>query len=457
MSRGIAQFVLLGFMGAVMIAATWVLTFKLTPDERKPRILRWLLTWSGKGLAAPLLLWALMNVGLSFDLQPFLPDIQIAKNNALDWVPEFLGALGIGLFVVGSYWAAATLSWVLIEVVQGIEGAARKDFRGLCLTCGLGLLLPAGLIFLLGGWIVMGFSLTLVLGTIAAYAPASIEPRKLPPMYARAVARMKFGKYQEAEWEIIRQLEKSENDFDGWMMLAELYASHFNDLPEAERTILEICDQPKSTPTQLSVALQRLADWQLKMAQDPEAARRALQMIIHRLPGTHLARMAQLRINQLPISQQDLRERQKVNAIPLPALGDHFEDDVAPEDTGGARQSHVDEANACVERLRQDPNNLAARERLARLLAEHLGNARQGIEQAMLLLNLPEQPDAKRAEWLSLIAAWYLRYLQDEATGRRQLERLVRDFPHTPQALAARRRLELLDRQSKSADSSPSR
>ena len=43
---------------------------------------------------------------------------------------------------------------------------------------------------------------------------------------------------------------------------------------------------------------------------------------------------------------------------------------------------------------------------IARILAEHLGKAEQGIEQLTLLLNLPEQPDAKRAEWLGLVAAW---------------------------------------------------
>src|SRR5436853_4352969 len=98
-------------------------------------------------------------------------------------------------------------------------------------------------------------------GPMAGYAAAVLHRRQTPPMYARAIARIKFGKYTEAEWEIIRELEKAENDFEGWMMLAELYANQFTDLAEAERTILEICDQPKLSPSQLSVALHKLADW----------------------------------------------------------------------------------------------------------------------------------------------------------------------------------------------------
>jgi len=265
----------------------------------------------------------------------------------------------------------------------------------------------------------------------------------MPPMYARAVARMKFGKYSEAEWEIIHELEKCEDDFQGWMMLAELYGNHFNDLVEAEQTILEICDQPKTTASQLSVALHRLADWHLK-AGDPEPARRALQMISDRLPHTHLARMAQLRLSQLPATAEELREQRHAKPIPLPALGDSLDAGPEPAPTPAEQAEAAAQANACVEALRQDPNQAAARERLARLLAERLGQPDAGIEQMRLLLNLPGQPDAKRAEWLGCIAAWNLKFCHDPDTGRKNLERLIEEFPTSPQALAARRRLQLM-------------
>ena len=80
-------------------------------------------------------------------------------------------------------------------------------------------------------------------------------------------------------------------------------------------------------------------------------------------------------------------------------------------------------------------------EKLARLLAEHLHEAEQGIEQVLLLLDMPDQQEAKRAEWLSLAAAWNLKHRHDQKAARGFLERLVRDFPNTPQAMAARRRL----------------
>jgi hypothetical protein len=263
-------------------------------------------------------------------------------------------------------------------------------------------------------------------------------------MYARAMARIKFGKYAEAEWEIIHELEKCEDDFDGWMMMAELYANHFHDVAEAEQTILEICDHPNTTPSQLSVALHRLAEWHVKITGDPEAARRALQMICDRLPGSHLARMAQLRMNQLPATAAELREQRSARPIPLPT----------PSETPFRKQARAagldleqarDLANAYIEKLEREPNNVLTREKLAHLQAEKLSQARQAIEQMTFLIEMPGQEDAKKAEWLSLVASWQIKNLANAAIGRKTLERLIREFPGTPQAHAARRQLQLLE------------
>ena len=219
----------------------------------------------------------------------------------------------------------------------------------------------------------------------------------------------------------------------------------FPRLGEAEQTVLEICDQPKTTTSQFSVALHRLADWHLKMGEDPEAARRALQMICDRLRGTHLAHMAQLRINHLPANAEELREQHSARPIPLPALGDSLDEAAAPASSELDYGQAVEMATGCVERLKQDPNNIPAREKLARLFSERLDKAELGIEQLTQLLNLPDQPDAKRAEWLSLTAAWHIKYRNDLDNGRKVLERVIREFPESPQAFAARRRIRGID------------
>jgi hypothetical protein len=445
MSQAIATFFALLFLGIVFVAIPWVMTFRLTPEAKRGRMFRWLLEWSIKGLVVPVALWAIINVGLSWYLPPFMPEVQAAKNSGGSWVPELLRVAATGLFIISSYWSALTLGWLLTSAARGADEASRKEFKSLCLTCFLGLSIPVGLIVVLGGLSAAGFAGTLFLAPIAACGRNILQPRKMPPMYARAIARIKFGKYTEAEWEIIRELENWEDDFEGWMMLAELYANHFHDLVEAERTVLDLCNQPKLTPSQLSVALHRLADWQLKLGQDPEAAKRALQIIPDRLKGTHLAHMAKLRIDQLPSSAAELREQQTARPIPLPALGDQLDTPAAPPIMTQDQATKL--ANSYVEKLKENPNNIYAREKLARTLAEQLDQALLGIEQITLLLDMPDRSDAERAEWLGLIAAWHIKYCQDVDNGRKFLERLVQEFPNSPQAFAARRRLELLDRE----------
>jgi hypothetical protein len=321
MAPAVVLFLLLLTLSGGLVAATWVMAFRLaSPSPGSPTPSSWLLSWSFKGLFAPLALWSLMNVGFSWALQPFMPQIQSAQNSGAGWFGEFLLVVAAGMFVVSSYWTALTLGWVLARAAAGLADEPLVDLKALCRTCLLGMLFPALIILLVGGWTALGLAAAVILAPMAGCAPGVLHKKKTPPMYARAIARVKFGKYAEAEWEIIRELEKCEDDFEGWMMLAELYAERFQDLTEAEQTVLGLCDQPGLPPSQLAVALHRLADWQLKLKGDPDAARRALQMICDRLPGTHLARMAQLRGNRLPGTAEEYREQQSAKPIPLPAF-----------------------------------------------------------------------------------------------------------------------------------------
>jgi hypothetical protein len=256
---------------------------------------------------------------------------------------------------------------------------------------------------------------------------------------------MHFNKYEDAEIAVIEELEKCEDDFNGWMLLAELYAVHFHDLPEAERTIRETCDNPSTTDSERAVALHKLADWHLKLAGDPTSARRDLEEICLLMPDTHLARMARARINQLP----EWIQQQKGKTYHLPALRSDFDD--APDEGRDAGPSPEDVARArrLSEQLHKDPNDAGDREELARLLAEKLKKADAGLEQLELLLTMPDQPGAKTAEWLALMASWQLRFKRDEALARKTLERLVRQFPQSSQAFAAQRRLNLMDWEAK--------
>lgn len=424
------------------------LAIPLASEEEQVQETKRLAVWLAKGLLLPLAVWTVMNLGVAWSLPPFIPAIQAAKNAGTGWVPVLCYFLAAGFFLISSSWSVTTLGWRLGVAWIATREEARAQFKELCATCLLFLFLPAAGLIWFGGWPLAPLAVGLIVGTVAGFAPPIVHSKRKPPMYSRAIARMKFGKYSDAEWEIISELEKAEDDFEGWMMLADLYANHFHDLKEAERTVLEICTRPETTGPQLSIALHRLADWNLKLTGDLEGARFALGLISERLPGSHLAHMAQLRIAQLPETLDELRQRKGSRAVVrLPALGDSLDTEPPAPISRAERAKAADLANACVERLNEDPNNVPAREKLARLFAERLNKAELGIEQLNLLLDLPEEPDLRRAEWLSLIAAWNLKYLQDPGAARTVLERLANEFPNTPQALAARRRLQLMNAQ----------
>lgn len=432
-------------LSGAIAGSAGVAACRLAPEKERPAFELWMWKWGIKGLGVPLALWAVFNIGFSWSLPALMPDIQAAQNSGRPWFPAYIRFFSNGALVASTYWAAVTLAWVLYKAGQRTKGQARKDLTGLYLSSGIVMVIIAGLILLVWHWAGMGLAVVAILGPVAAYAPEIINPRKLPPIYARAVAKMKFGKYSEAEWEIIKQLEDYEDDFQGWMMLAGLYAEQFDDLAEAERTILDLCDQPTLNDSQRAVALNRLADWHLKLKDDPEGARRALLMIRKRMPGSHMAHMAQVRMAQLPATLQELRETRTPKPVPLPALGDTLDEHKMPSES--ERKQAAASANACTARLKQDPNHVPSRERLARLLAEQLGKPEQGIRQLELLLDMPDQPESSRVEWLSLIGAWQFKYRHDQPAGRAVLERLVKEYPETVQAMAARRRIELMDRE----------
>ncbi|MGC3958184.1 MAG: hypothetical protein QM813_09670 [Verrucomicrobiota bacterium] len=429
-------------VGACIYVAGWGV-WKCAPADGHVAALRAEWPWLVKGLFVPFVLWVVMNLGISDELQPFMPIIQAVQNAGKPWFAVFLRVAMGGLLIISSCWAATTLIWLLLRAYRGLEADLKFEFRATCFTSAFLMGIPAAVLLYLGGWTLLGLVVVLLCAPMISYGAPILHRPKRRPMYSRAVARMKLGNYSEAEQEILRQLEKAEDDFDGWMLLAELHATRFKELAEAEKIILDLCVHPDTTPGQTSVALQKLADWQITLAADPEAAARTLQLICDRLPGTHLAAMAAARKAQLP-SNQAYHELRHPKPIPVPVLPSIMN----PESSLHADKLKLDDAleqvNELSEKLTKNPDNISDRERLARLLAEPLGKPELAIEQLSLLLELHNQPGVKRVEWMTLIAGWQLQLQQDEAAAGATLAQIITEFPNTPHAFTAQRRLSLM-------------
>ncbi len=401
------------------------------------------LLWTTKGLTVPIIFWILINSGLAPGIPILLPEIALAKYRGGNWVRLLVQSSAPILLIVSSYWAAITFGWLQAIVAARTQDRGKFKVHAIFWSA---LLLPvASLVYYLVGPAGLGLALLVWLVPGVHSTLPLARTRKTRPSYSRAIASLKFGKYKDAESRVIQELETCQEDFDGWLMLAELYAHHFNDLPEAERTIRELCAQPTITGFQISLAFHRLADWHLKLAADPASARKALTEICDRLPNTHLARMARVRLEQLPGTRQELLEQRKPKTVRLPALRDDLDETAArliPE-TNPLQARTL--AHQCVEKLRQNPDDVAAREKFAILLAERLGEAALGLEQLDLLLAMPDQTEQKSAEWLALAAGWQIRYRQNTDAARQRLRRLIQLYPQTPQAFAAQRRLSLME------------
>lgn len=418
--------------------------------------------WLAQGLGGPMLVWTFFNCGLF--VSPLIPSIAQA-HAAGNWAGAFFRGTAAALFIVASWWAAVTLGWVAWRVVENSEEKISVlPTAGVWLACALPI---AGIIVIASGSAGLGFALALCMGA-SAHGMLLFRQPKVGPSYSRALAKIAFDKFNDAEWEIIKQLEEQGNDFDGWMLLAELYATHFKDLPSAERTICELCDDPGTTPPQISIALNRLADWYLKLDGNPDNARWALDQICTRLPDTHMARMAQARMAQLPATREEWSQQRKGKTIRLKVQPDPGVtlapqtnlDEGAVESSMGSpctvklapRSAPIDTKDAAMgeamrlkDVLTNNPDDMEARVKFARVLAEALGKADAAIEQLELLARMPAAAEAQRQEWLALQADWHLKLRQDQVQGRLALERIAREFPQSHAAFEAQRRLYVLE------------
>jgi len=435
---------LLSIFMAVSFAAGIYTYWQQIDDTKEGRINY--ISWAIRGMGGPALVWMIFNANLLPKSPSFFPTLDRAKPFS-NWLSLYLGIAGLGIFIIATYWAAVTGAHLLVLIRRETE--KKSDFNGMFNFWAL-IFLPLTVISVYcAGWAFLGAICSLWFIAAIHFTIPIAHPFVAPPSYTKAIVKIFAGKYEDAETEVISELEKHENDFDGWLMLADLYATHFGDLPAADRTVHEMCQDPNVTVSQISVALNRLADWYLKIGQDPESARRSLEEICRRLPNTHLEHMARLRLKSIPRSKQDLLDQEKVHTVKMPTLIKISEstNDVhaesLPPDLAAAQ------ANQYTEKLKRNPNDIPSREALAKLLAEQLGKVDLALEQMELLLDMPQKTEKQAAAWLNLMAVWQMRFHHDAKAAQKLWERLLEDYPNTVDAFTAQRRLAFLKQEIK--------
>ncbi len=283
----------------------------------------------------------------------------------------------------------------------------------------------------------------LVANPIASLYDGGTDPPDPHPAYSVSLARQKQGRYLESVAEIRKQLERFPTDVEGQLLLAQVQAEDLKDLAAAELTIQRFCDQKGHAPQNIVFALYSLADWHLKVAQDREAARRALEKIIALYPDSEFApgaahRIAHLGSTELLLSPHDRRKyamNEGVQNVGLLPSSVHL------------RPSEADPAQLAadyVKHLEQHPLDTEAREKLAVIYADHYGRLDLATDQLEQLIQDPHQPAKLVARWLNLLADLQIRSGEAYDTVRETLQRIIDREPNLAAAEMARHRLALL-------------
>jgi tetratricopeptide (TPR) repeat protein len=267
------------------------------------------------------------------------------------------------------------------------------------------------------------------------------EPLEPKPYYSIAQARRKRREFLEAVVAVREQLAKFPNDFEGVALLAGIQAEDLKDLASAEMTLNHFCDQPNPPPRQFAAAMNQLADWHLKLAQDADSARAALEKIIARFPDTELSSQAAQRIAHLGGTEKQMLASLDRQPMALPegvksaGLRDSMKD-LVPAETDPAKL-----AADHVKHLEQHPLDTEAREKLAVIYAGHYQRLDLAAGELNQLIEAPHQPAKQVAHWLNLLVDLQVQLGADYETVRGTLERIIERFPDLAAGEMARTRL----------------
>ena len=231
------------------------------------------------------------------------------------------------------------------------------------------------------------------------------------PHYSLAEGKRARGRTDEAIAEVLAQLAQFPDDFKGLMLLATIHAEDRRDLATAQEIIHDLLPRLDRTTNTIAIALNTLADWQMKYAKDNAAAAASLRGIIERCPDSLAAFRAAQRLARLD-----------------PAAD--------PDETADTGVFLSD----CLKQLARHPLDNATRQQLARAYYERHHDLEAAQTELEKLIHAPHQSAKEIARWMQWLADWQLREGNENAS-RATLEEIKAMFPNTAQADEAQMKL----------------
>src|SRR6185312_5671518 len=187
------------------------------------------------------------------------------------------------------------------------------------------------------------------------------------------------------------------------------------------------------TDRNIAYAYNTLADYYLKLHHDRDTAREALQQIIDRFPESEVAMMAAQRIGTLASTEhkatgQDRKKFTVTEGVANIGLVDpsFYQPPAGPD----LKQ----EAAELVKHLLEHPLDAEAREKLARIYADHYNRMDLAADQFEQLITCPNQPQKRVVGWINHFADLQIRHGEKYETVRATLQRIPDLYPGTAAA-----------------------
>jgi len=249
------------------------------------------------------------------------------------------------------------------------------------------------------------------------------EPPEPKPAYSAAKFQREAGRLEEALTVVREQLARFPNDYEGVMLLASIQAEDMDDLPAAEATLEDYCNA-RNVPVRRAVAAWlKLVDW-YKIRGNADAARRMLEKIMEDFPETEFSLKAERQLAGLGFGKEN-SER----------IGSH------PIEPGQL-------ASVYVKQLAHNPEDVEAREKLAKLYAQHFKRLDLATMEYEQLIQGPGHSRKQIAGWLHQLANAQIELGADLATATATLEKIAREYADQPLARIAQQRLTRVHQQS---------
>jgi tetratricopeptide (TPR) repeat protein len=322
------------------------------------------------------------------------------------------------------------LRWVITLLVAGTAIMAFPLFHlfGLFLIVFCGVIMAVLWAPSVGEWVAGPLT--------AAFDGGSLPPERKTHL-SLAEAHRKRGEYQEAVVALKLQLNEFPEDFETRMLLAGVLIENLGDFESGRLHVARVVNNPSHPARLRSYALTQLADWELGRGQDPEAARQCFEQIRALMPGTEFAMAAAQRLAHLPAVGAIL-PGDPTTAGPRALIQLH-----APAAPAGAPTA-ASELEQLTAQLAAHPLDAEARERLAMLCAEELGDPARAVQELEILIGQPSRPPRMTARWLNLLADVYLHRVGDLDATREALRRITLKFPESGLAENAQHRIDCL-------------